>query len=131
MGQRLMRVFNIDFQSTKNALALSKVIDNIEETVGPRRCDQADTCTPGEESGITIIQPITREQDTAMGFWYILVENNQLLARTVHEFSGITVNNGEKDRFWIGFRELILADSPFILLILFAGKIPWKLPLDL
>jgi len=66
-----------------------------------------------------------------MGFWYILVENNQLLARTVHEFSGITVNNGEKDRFWIGFRELILADRYFILLTLFAGKIPWKLPLDL
>ena len=36
----------------------------------------------------------------------------------MHEFSGITVNNGEKDRFWIGFRELILADRPFILLIL-------------
>jgi len=33
-------------------------------------------------------------------------------------FSGITVNNGEKDRFWIGFRELILADRSFILLIL-------------
>jgi len=36
----------------------------------------------------------------------------------VHEFSGITINNGEKDRFWTGFRELILADRPFILLIL-------------
>ena len=35
----------------------------------------------------------------------------------MHEFSGITVNNGEKDRFWIGFRELILADRSFILLI--------------
>jgi hypothetical protein len=33
-------------------------------------------------------------------------------------FSGITVNNREKDRFWIGFRRLILADRPFILLIL-------------
>ena len=33
-------------------------------------------------------------------------------------FSDITVNNGEKDRFWIGFRELILADMSFILLIL-------------
>ena len=33
----------------------------------------------------------------------------------MHEFSGITVNNGEKDRFWIGFRELILADRSFIL----------------
>jgi len=33
-------------------------------------------------------------------------------------FSGITVNNGEKDRFWIGFRKLILANRSFILLIL-------------
>ncbi len=47
-----------------------------------------------------------------------LVENNQLLARTVHEFSGITVNNREKDRFWIGFRGLILVDRSFMLLIL-------------
>jgi hypothetical protein len=42
----------------------------------------------------------------------------------VHEFSGITVNNGEKDRFWIGFRGLILADRPFILLILMISVEP-------
>ena len=33
-------------------------------------------------------------------------------------FSGITVNNWEKDRFWIGFHGLILADRSFILPIL-------------
>ena len=31
------------------------------------------------------------------------------------EFSGITVNNLEKDRVLIGLRRLILADRPFIL----------------
>jgi hypothetical protein len=36
-----------------------------EETVGPRRRDHADTCTPGEKSGIKRIQSITREQGTA------------------------------------------------------------------
>jgi hypothetical protein len=34
---------------------------------------------------------------------------------SVHEFSGTTVNNREKDRFWFEFLRLILADRPFIL----------------
>ncbi len=37
-----------------------------------------------------------------------------------------TKNNWEKDRFWIGFRELILADRPFILLILRLDQIGIK-----
>ena len=36
--------------------------------------------------------------------------------------SAITVNNRARDRFWIGFRRLILADRPFILFMLVINK---------
>jgi len=46
--------------------ALAEASDrNIDETAGPRRRDQTDTCTPGEKNGIKRIQPITQEQATA------------------------------------------------------------------
>ncbi len=33
-------------------------------------------------------------------------------------FPGIAINNREKDRYWIGFRELILSERAFIIPIL-------------
>ncbi len=47
------------------AALTGQALASIEETAGPRRRDQADTCTPAEKSGIKRIQSITREQGTA------------------------------------------------------------------
>ena len=52
--------------------------------VGPRRRDQADTCTPGEKSGIKRIQLITRRQCPAPGEFVRVASEISLTQSTRH-----------------------------------------------
>jgi hypothetical protein len=83
-----------------------QALASIEETAGPRRRDQADTCPPGEESEIKGIQPITREQGTAPTR-FVRVADEISLAESTHQIAASKSSGKlsaclEADCGWIG-----------------------------
>jgi len=85
-AQRLKRVFNIDISTCDVCGSAVKVIAGIEAPVKPPCSDQADTCTPGEKSGIKRVQPITREQGAAPNR-FVRITDEISLTRSTHQIA--------------------------------------------
>ncbi len=68
------------------AALTGQALASIEETAGPRRRDQADTCTPSEKSGIKRIQPVAREQGTAPNR-FVRVADEISLTQLTHQIA--------------------------------------------
>ena len=81
-AQRLKRVFNIDISTCDVCGSAVKVIASIEDPCS----DQADTCTPGEKSGIKRVQPITREQGAAPNR-FVRITDEISLTRSTHQIA--------------------------------------------
>ncbi len=85
------------------AALTGQALASIEETAGPRRRDQADTCTPGEKSGIKRIQPISGEQGTASNRFVRVADKIKVKLIQLTTLQSLKEAAGNRHVWWLEF----------------------------